>query len=128
MDHASFLGLRALGRGPVIECTWVFTEPVDLEALEVLNRQLALGFLGRRIQRSPLPWGRPRWVVAPVPEPVILLLQREADQVARFHRTLILHLLALQTFHHHLESIPEELAPQLQAQTLPEQLQLHLEE
>ena len=70
MDHASFLGLRALGRGPVIEFTWVFAEPVELEALEALNRQLALGFLGRRIQRSPLPWGRPRWVVAPVPEPV----------------------------------------------------------
>jgi len=70
MDHASFLGLRALGRGPVIEFTWVFAGPVDLEALEALNRQLALGFLGRRIQRSPLPWGRPRWVTAPVPEPV----------------------------------------------------------
>jgi diacylglycerol O-acyltransferase len=73
MDHASFLGLRALGRGPVIEFTWVFAEPVDTEALEALNRQLALGFLGRRIQRSPLPWGRPRWVAAPVPEPVTTL-------------------------------------------------------
>jgi hypothetical protein len=70
MDQGAFQGLRALDRGPVAGFTWVFAEPVDPVAVDALNHQLAQGFLGRLIQRSPLPWGRHRWVAAPVPAPV----------------------------------------------------------
>ncbi|MDR3661422.1 MAG: hypothetical protein P4L86_13715 [Mycobacterium sp.] len=62
-DQASFTGLRALGRGPVIQFTWVYDRPVDLDGLRRLHRNLGGGgLLGRRIERSPLPFGRHRWV------------------------------------------------------------------
>lgn len=71
-DQASFLALRALGRGPMPHMTWVYDVPVPMEAVERLNARLAAGFLGRRVQRSPLPWGRHRWVAAPAPSVLVL--------------------------------------------------------
>lgn len=62
MDQASFLGLRALGHGPVIQFTWIYEHPVDLDALRRFQRNLGRGLLGRRIERSPLPFGRHRWI------------------------------------------------------------------
>ncbi|SHW08228.1 Fatty acyl-AMP ligase FadD28 and polyketide synthase [Mycobacteroides abscessus subsp. abscessus] len=62
-DQASFTGLRALGRGPLIQYTWIYEHPVDLDGLRRLHRNLGSGgLLGRRIERSPLPFGRHRWV------------------------------------------------------------------
>ncbi len=62
IDQASFLGLRALGRGPLIQFTWVYDRPVDVEGLRRFHRNLGHGLLGRRVERSPLPFGRHRWV------------------------------------------------------------------
>ncbi|MGV1006850.1 MAG: hypothetical protein ACOYEV_19260 [Candidatus Nanopelagicales bacterium] len=62
MDQASFLGLRALGRGPQIQFTWIYDHPVDLDGLRRFQRNLGHGLLGRRIERSALPFGRHRWV------------------------------------------------------------------
>jgi len=62
IDQASFLGLRALGHGPLIQFTWIYRNGVDLEALGGFHRRLAYGLLGRRIERSPLPFGRHRWI------------------------------------------------------------------
>lgn len=62
IDQASFLGLRALGRGPLIQFTWVYGRPVDVEGLRRFHRNLGHGLLGRRVERSPLPFGRHRWV------------------------------------------------------------------
>ena len=70
IDQASFMGLRALGRGPVIEWTWVHSHPVPLDAVHGFNVSLAQGFLGRLVQRSSLPGGRHRWVANRVPAPV----------------------------------------------------------
>ena len=67
MDQASFLALRALGRAPIIQYNWMYERPVDLEALQRFQANLARGFLGRRIERAALPFGRHRWVVAPAP-------------------------------------------------------------
>lgn len=67
IDQASFLGLRALGRGPLIQFTWIYDRPVDLDGLRRFHRNLDDGLLGRRIERSPLPFGRHRWVAAPNP-------------------------------------------------------------
>jgi len=62
MDQASFLGLRALGHGPVIQWIWIYSHEVDLDGLRRFHRNLGRGLLGRRIEVSPLPFGRHRWV------------------------------------------------------------------
>jgi hypothetical protein len=67
IDQASFLGLRALGHGPVIQYTWIYERDVDLGALRSFHRRLGQGLLGRRIERSPLPFGRHRWIAWPGP-------------------------------------------------------------
>ena len=67
MDQASFLGLRALGHGPVIQLTWIYEHRVDLDALRRFQRNLGRGLLGRRVERSPLPFGRHRWLAWPGP-------------------------------------------------------------
>lgn len=63
LDQAAFLRLRATGQGSVCQCTWVYDRPVDLDELRLFNRNLGAGLLGRRIERSPVPFGRHRWVV-----------------------------------------------------------------
>lgn len=65
MDQASFLGLRARGRDPLIRWCWVYDHEVDLVALRRFHHNLGQGLLGRRIERSPLPFGRDRWVTWP---------------------------------------------------------------
>ena len=67
IDQASFLGLRALGHGPVIQFIWIYEHEVDLEGLRRFHRNLGQGLLGRRIERSPLPFGRHRWIAWPGP-------------------------------------------------------------
>ncbi|MEA3179464.1 MAG: hypothetical protein QOI59_2987 [Gammaproteobacteria bacterium] len=70
MDQGSFVGLRALGRGPALQITWLYPHPIDEAAVRQFSERLARGLLGRLLQRSPLPWGRHRWVANPVPGPV----------------------------------------------------------
>ncbi|OFB40798.1 hypothetical protein BA059_08675 [Mycolicibacterium sp. (ex Dasyatis americana)] len=65
IDQASFLSLRALNRGPLMQYTWIYDRPVDLDGIHRFQRNLADGLLGRRIERSPLPFGRHRWVASP---------------------------------------------------------------
>jgi diacylglycerol O-acyltransferase / wax synthase len=70
MDQGSFLGLRALGRGPALHLTWLYPHAIDEAAVRQFSERLTQGLLGRLLQRSPLPWGRHRWVANPVPGPV----------------------------------------------------------
>jgi hypothetical protein len=63
LDQAAFLRLRATGQGSVCQCTWVYDRDVDIDELRIFNGNLATGLLGRRIERSPLPFARDRWVV-----------------------------------------------------------------
>jgi hypothetical protein len=63
LDQAAFLRLRATGQGSVCQCTWVYDRDVDIDELCSFNRNLGAGLLGRRIERSSLPFGRHRWVV-----------------------------------------------------------------
>ena len=67
IDQGSFLALRALGRGPLIQFTWIYERAVDLDGLRRLHANLGHGLLGRHIERSALPFGRDRWVAAPGP-------------------------------------------------------------
>ncbi|BBY66488.1 condensation domain-containing protein [Mycolicibacterium helvum] len=62
IDQGSFLGLRALGRGPLAQYGWIYEHPVDLDAVRRFHHNLGHGLLGRRVERSPLPFARDRWV------------------------------------------------------------------
>ncbi|OHU98271.1 hypothetical protein BKN37_20955 [Mycobacterium talmoniae] len=67
MDQTLFATLRATGRDAVVQCVWVYDRAVDLDGLRRFHRNLSHGLLGRRIERSPLPFGRHRWVTDPGP-------------------------------------------------------------
>ncbi len=85
IDQASFLGLRALGHGPVIQFTWIYGHSVDLDALRRFHRNLGRGLLGRRIERSPLPFGRHRWIAWPGPADLAIAATTvPRDQVYRW--------------------------------------------
>lgn len=62
MDQAMFRTLRALDRNAVVQCVWVYERAIDIEGLRRFYHNLGCGLLGRRIERSPLPFGRDRWV------------------------------------------------------------------
>lgn len=62
MDQAMFALLRAMDRAAVVQCVWVYEHPVNFEALKRFHHTLGYGLLGRRIERSPLPFARHRWV------------------------------------------------------------------
>ncbi|ORW27356.1 fatty acyl-AMP ligase [Mycobacterium paraense] len=64
LDQAAFLALRAV-HGALIQVTWIYNRPVDVEGLRRFHRNLGRGLLGRRIERSALPFARDRWVLAP---------------------------------------------------------------
>jgi len=61
-DQTAFELMRATGRGQLMQCVWVYEHPVDFEGLRRFHRNIADSLGGRRIERSPLPFGRPRWV------------------------------------------------------------------
>jgi hypothetical protein len=63
LDQAAFLRLRATGQGSTVQCTWLYDRDVDIDELRSFRDNLAAGLLGRRIERSPLPFGRHRWVL-----------------------------------------------------------------
>jgi diacylglycerol O-acyltransferase / wax synthase len=53
---------RLEGAAGVGQSVWVYNRPVDLDGLRQFHRHLQRGRLSRRIERSPLPFGRHRWV------------------------------------------------------------------
>ncbi|OYN75048.1 hypothetical protein [Mycolicibacterium sphagni] len=67
MDQAFYAGHHAAGQKEVMQVGWLYQQPVDLEQLERFRVELAKGMMGRLIERSPLPFGRWRWVSDPQP-------------------------------------------------------------
>jgi hypothetical protein len=63
-DQATFLSLRATGRAQLTQIVWIYEHPIDFDALRRLHRTVGHGLVGRRIERSPLPFGRHRWVAS----------------------------------------------------------------
>ncbi len=61
-DQAMFLGERATGATGLLQCAWVYHRTIDLDGLRTFHRHLKQGRLRRSIERSPLPFGRHRWV------------------------------------------------------------------
>ncbi|MGV7608844.1 fatty-acid--AMP ligase [Mycobacterium kansasii] len=66
LDQAAFLGLRA-GHVSLLQVTWIYDRAVDVDGLRRFHRNLGRGLLGRRIERSPVPFARDHWVLAPAP-------------------------------------------------------------
>ncbi len=63
VDQAFFDGHRAIGQTEVMQVVWVYEHAIDFDALRRFHHNLGHGLLGRLIERSPLPFGRHRWVL-----------------------------------------------------------------
>ena len=63
-DQATFLSLRATGREQLMQIVWIYEHPIDMDKMMQTFRNAGYGLMGRRIERSPLPFGRHRWVSA----------------------------------------------------------------
>ncbi|MGO9351573.1 MAG: hypothetical protein ACLP3C_12380 [Mycobacterium sp.] len=61
-DHAWFAAHRAAGQKEVMQVVWVYEHAIDFDGLRRFHHNLGDGLLGRRIERSPLPFARHRWV------------------------------------------------------------------
>src|SRR5829696_1200998 len=62
VDQIAFVGERATGATNLLQCVWVYNRAIDLHGLRRFHQHLQRGRLSRRIERSPLPFGRHRWV------------------------------------------------------------------
>src|SRR6201997_5413764 len=62
VDQTVFLGERATGATCLGQCVWVYDRAIDIDGLRRFHHHLERGRLSRRIERSPLPFGRHRWV------------------------------------------------------------------
>jgi hypothetical protein len=62
MDQAVFDFERATGANSRGQVVWIYNRAVDIDGLRRFHHHLAQGRLSRRIERSPLPFGRHRWV------------------------------------------------------------------
>lgn len=64
-DQVLFLALRGAGQDAVMQGLWIYEHPVDLDGVRRFHRNLYGTMLSRRIEPSPLPFGRHRWVAQP---------------------------------------------------------------
>jgi hypothetical protein len=62
VDQTIFRVERAAGVTNLIQCVWVYNRAIDIDGLRRFHQHLQQGRLSRRIERSPLPFGRHRWV------------------------------------------------------------------
>lgn len=62
VDQTLFAFERATGATSLGQCVWVYNRGIDIDGLRQFHHHLAHGRLSRRIERSPLPFGRHRWV------------------------------------------------------------------
>lgn len=65
LDQAFYEGHRAAGLKEVMQVGWVYEHAVDFDELTRFHDNLGNGLLGRLIERSPVPFGRHRWVSDP---------------------------------------------------------------
>ena len=75
-DQALFLALRGAGQEAVMQGLWIYRHPVDLDGVRRFHRNLFGTLLARRIESSPLPFGRHRWVSQPFTDSNLDLAER----------------------------------------------------
>ena len=63
VDQAFYAGHLAADQKEVMQVVWLYEHPIDFEGLRRFYRDLGHGLLARRIERSPLPFARYRWVL-----------------------------------------------------------------
>jgi hypothetical protein len=68
VDQTAFLGERATKTTNLLQAVWVYNDGIDTDGVREFHRHLQRGRLSRRIERSPLPFGRHRWV-SPTDQP-----------------------------------------------------------
>src|SRR6187200_1395689 len=61
-DQLVFLGERATGATSLLQCVWTYDRAIDMDGLQRFHHHLLRGRLSRHVERSPLPFGRHRWV------------------------------------------------------------------
>ena len=61
-DQLVFLGERATGATSLLQCVWTYDRAIDTDGLRRFHHHLLRGRLSRHVERSPLPFGRHRWV------------------------------------------------------------------
>lgn len=71
LDQTALELHRVTGRGQLMQCVWIYDHPVNEEGLQRFHHNLYESLGGRLIERSPLPFGRPRWVRPVGPPPPI---------------------------------------------------------
>ncbi|WP_374025954.1 hypothetical protein [Mycobacterium sp. HNNTM2301] len=62
VDHTFFRVERSAGMTNVIQCMWMYEHGIDIDGLRRFHQHLQQGRLSRSVERSPLPFGRHRWV------------------------------------------------------------------
>ncbi|AMO59804.1 Fatty acyl-AMP ligase FadD28 and polyketide synthase [Mycolicibacterium phlei] len=67
-DQLLFLGQRATGQELAMQAVWIYDRPVDLDGVRRFHENFGYGLFGRRIEPSPLPIGRHRWVTSTGPQ------------------------------------------------------------
>jgi hypothetical protein len=66
LDQTMFDAGRVIGVTNQPQCVWVYNRPVDIDGLRQFHDHLQRGRLARLIERSPLPFGRHRWISSDV--------------------------------------------------------------
>jgi hypothetical protein len=80
-DQTYFSFGRAAGVTNLLQCVWVYNRAIDIDGVRRFHHQLQQGLLSRRIERSPLPFGRHRWVSpGDQPELEIVATPRPRDE------------------------------------------------
>ncbi|MGV0804430.1 hypothetical protein [Mycolicibacterium setense] len=62
LDQTMYDMEQATGSKTLLQGVWVYDRPIDIDGLRQFHRHLERGRLSRCIARSPLPFGRHRWV------------------------------------------------------------------
>lgn len=63
VDQATYLSNTASGRVQVMHALWFYEKPLDYDGLRKFHENFGHTMAARRIERSPLPFGRHRWVL-----------------------------------------------------------------
>jgi hypothetical protein len=82
-DQALLLALRGAGQEAVMQIIWIYEHNLDLDGVRRFHQTFGRGLVGRLIERSPLPFGRHRWVSVPGPQtPLVIAGQpRSRDEL-----------------------------------------------
>lgn len=75
-DQALLLALRGAGQEAVMQLIWIYEHELDLDGVRRFHQNFGHGLVGRLIERSPLPFGRHRWVSVAGPQAPLEIADR----------------------------------------------------